>query len=116
MGSIFTPRSTRAFFMASVRKKGEGSVMTFAQVHAKWREMSPQEKAPFEAMHQEEKLKALEMKQRYEAYVSKVGPRLLDHDEQMELRDLAKRKAEAEQAYLDNKDKEKKRKLEERTT
>jgi hypothetical protein len=100
---LYKPKSAYSFYTKDAFQKaraGEaGAAKGLAAIGARWNELSSAEKKKFEDMHEADKAKAAEMQNNYDAYMQKVGPRLLDHDEEVEVAELAEKKNEVEQRY-----------------
>lgn len=107
---LYTPASTWKIFMKSVMgkgKKGEaGGVQSFAEAGVKWRSMSAAEKQPYEAMRTDDKASADAARDKYNEYMQTVGPRLFDHDEEMEKIQIKRAKDEQQKRFDDQKRRE----------
>jgi len=100
---LFKPKSSYICFTKTLfqkAKSGEtGGCKKFSEMGKRWTELSAADKRPFEEMHEAEKVQAAEMQNNYDSYMQKVGPRLLDHDEEVERAELAARKNDVEKRY-----------------
>jgi hypothetical protein len=102
---LYTPKSAYTFFVKSFLKGGEQG--DFGKAGKKWKEMNDKEKEPYEEMRKADRAKADSLKEKYDAYMQVVGPRLMDHDEQKEKMEVQRMKAEREKRFQEQKRRDK---------